>query len=326
MLDVSFIIVNYNSSALVVDLLESFEKHCYGFSYEVIIVDNASHPDQLELLRESLNGDKHMVISSEENLGFGGANNKAVEKASGKYLALINPDTLLTENSIDKVLQLRRELSDHRAIIGVKLVNADGSWQISKQTYPRITDTLMQAFFLDSLFKKSPVFDRQYYRWQDEDACSQVESIRGAFMFMETALFNELEGFDEDFFIYTEETDLCYRASQAGVKIYHFPKTSIIHLEGQSMNLNRLKTWIELYKTKILFARKHYGFLNALGLRVALGFSALNRGVLNTAMGVFLLRQPSWEKAKVYFLSTLWLLGIPITNLSPKNSHFSKRP
>lgn len=323
-MDVSFLIVNYNSAQLLKQLLSSLKTHCSGFTYEIVIVDNASKEDDKKILLELENADDCKVIFSPENLGFGKANNLGLSSVNGTYLVLLNPDTLFTENTVANVIAFRKTLDNPLAIIGVKLVNADGSWQISKQTYPRVVDTLTQAFFLDTLFKGSKYFDRQYYRWQPDNHSGIVESVRGAFMFMETAAFKQLDGFDEDFFIYTEETDLCYRANEAGTKVYHFADTRIVHLEGQSMNLNRLKTWVELYKTKILFARKHYGFMNAIALRAALAISAFNRGILNFTKGILLLSSSAGEKAKVYFLSALWLVGIPISKLSGKITLFSE--
>jgi len=269
-MDISFLIVNYNTANLVQQLLVSLRKYCIGFSYEVLIVDNASKQTDIQLLRDMEVNDGCSVIYSTENLGFGKANNLGLAEVQGKFLVLLNPDTLFIENTVEKVLAFHDSLEDTPAIIGVKLLNADGSWQISKQTYPNVRDTLFQAFFLDSLFKRSPIFDRQYYRWQDEMLSGEVESVRGAFMFMEKETMLRLNGFDEDFFIYTDETDLCYLANNSGIKVIHFAGARIMHLEGQSMNLDRLKTWVELYKTKILFARKHYGSFNALALRAAL--------------------------------------------------------
>lgn len=307
--DISIIIVNYNTRQLLRQLVDSLKTHCAEVNYEVIIVDNNSTDSSRELLGEIAAANEARVIFNEHNVGFGSANNIGFREARGDYVLLLNPDTYFVENSLDAVLAFRKQL-DTPAIIGVLLILQDGSWQKTKLMFPRLLDSLSQAFFLNSIFKGSRWFDRIFYGWLDDAETAQVECIRGAFMFMDREVYASLNGFDEDFFLFSEEVDLCRRAGYSGVPIYYYPGTKVIHLEGQSMSLDRIKNWIELYRSQILLVRKHRGRVISFFFRWILCLSAFNRILLQALL--FLLRRSDTHrvKAQMYAHSFLWFLGI----------------
>jgi GT2 family glycosyltransferase len=314
-MDVSILIVNYNTGVLLNQLMHSIEKHFKGFTYEVIIVDNDSSDISKDILLKLEKEKKAKVLLLEKNYGFARANNVGFKDIKGKFLVLLNPDTIFVENSIEKVMEFRNRLAQP-AIIGIKLIYEDGTLQHSKSIFPNLKDSFFQAVFLDSLFKKSSIFNRIYYGWQDENQTVSVDSIRGAFMFMDKDIFQILNGFDEDFFLYTEETDLCFRAHNRNIPVYYYPDTRLIHLEGRSMDLKRLNTFIELYKSKILFVRKHKGIIPSLIFKFILALAAFNRVILNGVLSL-LKRHPFYKnKFKLYWYSFLWFLGFSIKRLN----------
>jgi len=314
---ISILIVNFNTAKLVNNLVNSIEEHNSGFQYEVIIVDNDSQDEDIRILKNLEQRKNVKVIFSKQNLGFGKANNLAFHHSSGNFIVLLNPDTLLIENSLQKVLNFRLTLN-RPAIIGIRLVLEDGSWQKSKLMFPNLTNALSQAFFLDSIFKGSEIFDRVYYGWQSDSETCQVDFVRGAFMFMDREIFEKLNGFDEDYFLYTEEADLCYRAWQLGIPVWYYPETKIIHLESQSMKIDRRFTWIELYRSQILFMKKHHGRFQSFCFRLVLALSAFNRIILNSILAIFKQKRFFYEKSLIYFYSLLWLLGIPLIVKKPE--------
>lgn len=306
--DVSIIIVNYNTARLITNLLKSLQLYSEGFSYEIFIVDNKSEKADIDIL-ESFHSDNIEIISLEENIGFARANNLALQRARGNYILFLNPDTLFIENTIKKVLEFRNRLSTP-SIIGVKLLYPDASYQHSMTRFPRIRDYFYQALFLDSIFKKSRMFNAIHYGWMDKDAITEVDSIRGAFMFMDREIAEKLKGFDSDYFLYSEEIDLCYRAKKWGYPVFYFPDTKLVHLESQSMDIDRLNTFIYLYDSKIVFVQKHYGKLYAALFRYILYLQMLNRTLLNGLL-FFIKRNKFFNnKFRLFLYTFLWHLGI----------------
>ena len=175
MIDVSIIIVNYNSSRFLVNLVKSIYKFHVSLNLEIIIIDNASLDNFNEVSKQIKKIYPIKILSSQENVGFAMANNLAVKIAQGKYVLLLNPDTLFVDNSLERVFKLAEKISKPR-IIGVKLLDENLNYQTSKQTFPNVINYLFQAFFLDSIFRGSKLFDRVYYGWQNSEKSAFVSA------------------------------------------------------------------------------------------------------------------------------------------------------
>jgi GT2 family glycosyltransferase len=197
------------------------------------------------------------LIKNKVNKGFGAANNQGVKVAKGKYVLLLNNDTILFENSIKKVFDFA-ESSEGNEIISCKLLNEDKSTQKSVYDFPTLLNVLTSNLFLYLLFPNSKYFNKYHLMNKGINRITEVDVVTGAFLFMHRKVFEGLGGFDERFFFYMDDTDLCYRHKKNNGKVIYFPETSIIHLKGKSA---KGESW---FKNKhqsistIKFFQKHF--------------------------------------------------------------------
>ena len=254
-IDVSIIIVNYNSTELLKNCLDSIEKFTTGINFEIIVIDNNSMTvDFDELLKYH---HRIMLIKNDINRGFGAANNQGVEAAIGKYVLLLNNDTILSENSIKKVLDFAETLEGNETI-GCKLLNEDKTIQKSVYDFPSLLNVFTSNFFLYLLFPKLKHFNKYHLMNKGISRITEVDVVTGAFIFMSRESYEALGGFDERFFFYMDDTDLCYRHKNNNGKVVYYPETSIIHLKGKSV---KGESW---FKNKhqsistIKFFQKHF--------------------------------------------------------------------
>lgn len=254
-IDISIIIINYNSTELLINCLDSIEKFTIGINYEVIVVDNNSVIGNIETLLK--NRDRITLIKNDVNRGFGAANNQGVKIAKGKYILLLNNDTILFEHSIKKVFDFAETLEGNE-IVGCKLLNEDKTIQKSVYDFPTLLNLFTANLFLYLLFPRSKYFNKYQLMNRGLNKTTEVDVVTGAFIFISRKKFEELDGFDERFFFYMEDTDLCYRHKKDGGKVIYFPDTSIIHLKGKSA---KGESW---FKNKhqsistIKFFQKHF--------------------------------------------------------------------
>ncbi|MBK7379936.1 MAG: glycosyltransferase family 2 protein [Ignavibacteriales bacterium] len=253
--DVSVIIVNYNSTYCLVNCIASVMKYTEGVNYEIIVVDNNSTDNIQKIFFEKFPLVK--VIKNNENRGFGAANNQGAEMARGRFLLLLNNDTLFVENSIFKICDFYLK-SKGNLLIGCKLVTNNGSVQRSFYPFPHPWNLITSNLFLYKIFPRSKLMNKSYLFTKEIKEIKEVDVIVGAFMFLQRDLFIELGGFDENFFFYHEDTDLCFRFVQSGGRVLYFPQTHIIHLGGGTTDKY---PWFR-YKNKsvsvIKFAQKHF--------------------------------------------------------------------
>lgn len=254
--DVSVIIVNYNVKEFLTNCLQSVQKATSNLETEIFVVDNASTDGSMPFLKEHF--ENVTFIENDQNVGFGKANNQAIRKANGKYTLLLNPDTLLQENTLD-VLYKRMEENPAWGACGCKILNPDGSFAPeSRRSVPRVSTALYKAIGLTSLFPKSRYFGAYYQGWKDEDEAGEVPVLSGSFMFFRTTCLQEASGFDERFFMYGEDIDLCYRVKKGGWDIHYVPETSIIHYKGESTKKNEI-AYNKVFNDAIYkFFDKHY--------------------------------------------------------------------
>ena len=251
-MDVSIIIVNYNTSHLVLDCVKSIKEKTESVSYEIIVVDNNSpHDEGLSLLSEN---EDIIFVKADENLGFGRANNLGVMKAHGEFLFFLNPDTLLMNNAIFKMVQFLRKESNVGAC-GGNLYDVDGKPTHSfSKLFPSITKELDFAFnrsISKILFGKS-------YEFNYSLSPMKVAFVTGADLIVPQKVWKEVGPFSDDFFMYYEETELEFRIKKTGYHIYSVPEARIVHLEGKSFDLN-VEREKRILRGRFVYFYKVYG-------------------------------------------------------------------
>lgn len=253
----TIIIVNYNVRDFLLQCLRSIERAATQLDVEVIVVDNHSTDGSVEYLRPLF---PHVTwIESRENLGFGRGNNVGIMQAQGNYTLLLNPDTILSEDTLD-VMKEYMDTHPEVGIAGCKVLNADGSFQVQcRRGFPTPWASFCKLFGLQKLFPTSPLFARYNQTFRSENDEYYVDALIGAFMFCRTPMLQALGGFDEDFFMYGEDLDLCFRASNAGWKTAYYPKTTTLHFKGESTRRSSMNEVKVFYEAMVIFARKHYG-------------------------------------------------------------------
>lgn len=238
-MQLSVIILNYNVRYFLEQCVLSVQKALEGIDGEIIVIDNNSSDDSCRMMKQRFPNVK--LIENKENAGFPKGNNIGVAQAKGEYICILNPDTVVAEDTFSKLLN-----TDHQplntehwqlttGIIGCKLIDGTGHFlPESKRGIPSPWVAFTKIFGLYKLFPKSRLFNRYYAQHLSENQSGKVEILVGAFMMMKRELYNELGGFDEKCFMYSDDIDLSYMALQKGKTNYYFHETSVIHYKGES--------------------------------------------------------------------------------------------
>lgn len=255
-MDLSVIIVNYNTCELTIQALDSVFQNTRGLEFEVFVVDNASVDESIETIRMCY--PQVTIIANDANLGFAAANNKAIALASGQYILLLNSDTIVQEDCLSRcVMYLNRH--PETGALGCRILLADGQLDHAcKRGFPTPQASLFYFLKLHKLFPYSRYFGQYTLDYISEDSISEVDAITGAFMMVRKETIEEIGLLDEDFFMYGEDLDWCYRIKAAGWKIIYFPEARIIHLKGGSGGRKSRKSIFEFHQSMRLFYDKHY--------------------------------------------------------------------
>ncbi len=257
MIDISIIIVNYNVRYFLEQCLISISKAVGNLNVEIFVVDNNSIDNSVESIKNKF--PDVQLIANKENVGFAKANNQAMKLAKGKYILLLNPDTLVEEDTLVRSYEYMEQNQDTGAL-GVKLIDGEGAFlPESKRGFPNLSSSFFRLSGLSKLFPKSKIFNRYNLGFLDENKIAEVDVLCGAFMFIRRSILDEVGLLDEDFFMYGEDIDFSYRIKKAGYKIIYFPKTKIIHFKGESTKKSSLKYHNIFYRAMAIFAKKHYG-------------------------------------------------------------------
>lgn len=275
-MELSVIIVNYNVKYFLEQALLSVVRASVGLSVEVFVVDNNSVDDSVLMVREKF--PEVILIANPGNPGFSVANNQAIRQAKGKYVLLLNPDTVVEENTFKVCLDFMDQ-HPQAGGLGVKMIDGSGNFlPESKRGFPSPFVAFCKTFGLSSLFPKSKTFNRYHLGFLDDHENHEVEVLAGAFMLLRHSVLDEIGLLDEAFFMYGEDIDLSYRIVQGGYKNYYLADTRIIHYKGESTkkgSLNYVKTF---YNAMIIFARKHFqgerAWLYIMMLKLAIYFRA----------------------------------------------------
>jgi O-antigen biosynthesis protein len=274
MFDISIIIVNYNVRDILDTCIASiYQSNASRFKIEIFVVDNNSIDGSVDLIKNKY--PEVNLISNDVNLGFSKANNIALKKVQGKYVLILNPDTVLEEGTFDKLISFCESNNSIGAVTS-KLLRANGKLDSAcKRSFPTLSVALPRILGLSKIFPKSKLFGKYNLSYLDENKTYEVDAVCGAFMFIPKFVFDKVGLFDEDYFMYGEDLDLCYRIKKIGLKIFYYPDVKTIHLKGESTRKTNLSYVNNFYGAMTLFVRKN----------ISKGYSLLN---VSLQIGIFL--------------------------------------
>ncbi len=257
----SVVIVNYNVRYFLEQCLHSVFKSGNKIEMEVFVVDNQSVDGSADMVKEKFPMVK--LIVNQENAGFSKANNQAIKRARGRYILLLNPDTVVEDDTLSAVTDFMESHPDAGAL-GVKMLDGQGRFlPESKRGLPTPGVAFCKIFGLSALFPKSRLFSKYHLGYLDKDKCHVVDVLSGAFMLIRKEALEKTGLLDESFFMYGEDVDLSHRITKSGYKNYYYPGTRIIHYKGESTKKSSVNYVLVFYNAMIIFARKHFSHKNA---------------------------------------------------------------
>jgi GT2 family glycosyltransferase len=257
----SVVIVNYNVEHFLEQCLISVKNAMNDIEGEVFVVDNNSIDGSVKMVKEKFPEVK--LIVNKKNVGFSKANNQAIRLSKGEYVLLLNPDTVVENDTFKKVVDFM-DLHPDAGALGVKMVDGSGNFlPESKRGLPTPEAAFYKMFGISKLFPKSKRFSKYHLGYLDENEIHKVEVLAGAFMLLRKKVLDKIGLLDESFFMYGEDIDLSYRIIKAGYKNYYFPKTRIIHYKGESTKKSSVNYVLVFYRAMVIFAKKHYTQKNA---------------------------------------------------------------
>lgn len=251
----SMIMVNYRSAIFCLQAIDSFKRAAERISYEIILVDNDSQDDSLLLFDKYLSEDVELIVSN-ENLGFAKANNLAIERSKGKYILLLNPDTIIAEDSITLSLNKMEEDASIGALAN-KMYDIKGNYlRESKRALPNMWSSFCKFSGLSNIFPKSKIFASYYMGHLSDEKEGEIDILCGAYMMIRREALDESGLFDERFFMYGEDIDLSYRIKKAGYRNYFLP-IPMLHYKGESSKQNLERYIDSFYDAMYLFYEKY---------------------------------------------------------------------
>lgn len=267
-MDLSVIIVTYKAKDLLRNALRAVFVSQTNYSYEVIVVDNDSQDGTIEMLEQEFlsapaySGKLNFIKNTNE--GFSKGNNRGIRQAKGEYTLILNPDTKVGTDTFQTMLDFMKRRPDV-GIATCKLIKADGKLDLaSRRGFPNPSAAIYRFTGLSFLFPKSKRFAAYNLTYKSDDEEYEIDACNGAFMLISFACLKAVKGFDEDFFMYDEDIDLCLRAKQAGFMVWYYPQTITIHYKGQPYKVSRRSLYV-FHQSKWIYYKKHlapkYNFL-----------------------------------------------------------------
>lgn len=252
----AIIIISFNVCKLLKECLESIYRETTRTRFEIWVIDNLSRDDSVRMLKESF-PEVHL-IENQENLGFTRANNQAIAKCQSDLVLLLNPDTLIQDGALDKMVQFMDEHPDV-GVSGCRVLNPDGSLQLAcRRSIPSPKVAFYRLSGLSRLFPNSKVMAKYNLTYLDPDKPHEVDAVSGAFLLIRKQVVDRIGMLDETFWIFGEDIDWCIRAKKAGWKVMYYPDARILHYKGIGCGTNSRKTSYEFYRAMYLFHRKHF--------------------------------------------------------------------
>ena len=278
MVDVSVIIVAWNVRQLLHDCLKSVYQKTRDIDFEVIYVDNASQDGSVQMVKEQFA--EVRIIENDKNEGFIKANNQGIEIAQGRYVLLLNSDTILLDNAVAKTVRFA-DANPDAAVFGCKVLNPDRTIQRTCFMYPSVLNMFLAATYLYKIFPKSRFFGREHMTWWGFDEAREVETICGCFSLVRKEAIDQVGPMDERYFVYGDDPDWCYRFKKAGWKVMFTPDGRIIHYGGQTTSQKARAFRLQLEGSKLIFMKLHRS-------KAAFPFACLMAALF------FFLRVPYW--------------------------------
>lgn len=303
-MDLSIICVNWNSVDYLRAAIATIRKYTHNVSYEIIVVDNASPDGRAKILKAEF--PEIQLVESNVNLGFAKANNLGFKYSSGHYLLFLNPDTELVGPAIDVMVERMNSLPD-AGVVGCKLLNSDGSIQTSSvQTFPTIMNQLLDIDYLRARWPHCKLWDVGML-FSENCGPVQVEMISGACLMVSRGVFEKVNLFSEEYFMYADDVDLCYKIQSLGLKNYYIGDATVIHHGGKSSSQRSANQWSVIMKFNSIFqfCVKTHGWFYGLVYRMAMAGSALVRLVLLGAL--FIVRSWQSKASSLRYAATKWI-------------------
>jgi len=299
MMDLSIIIVNWNTKEYLLPCLRSIFDGGQGMNREVIVVDNGSRDGIGEEVKK-MYPSAHF-IENEKNFGFAKAANQGLQKASGRYILLLNPDTKVKNGAIERLISFM-DAHSNAGVAGAQLLNGDGSKQNSIANFPSLGTELLNKSLLRWLFpKKFPGKER------NSSDPIEVDSVIGACMMVRREAMDQVGLLDDNYFLFLEETDWCYRMKRAGWKVYHVPQAEAYHFQGKSAEKEKERARVEYFRSRYHFFKKNRGNLQYLilfiGLLIRLGFEFVAM-IVASMITLFMIK--GWRKKLSIYAYLLW--------------------
>lgn len=257
-MDISVIIVNYNVKELLEQCINSVFAASKNLAVEIIIVDNNSFDGSIDYIKKKFTSEFRIkIVENKTNTGFAKANNQGAAIAIGKYLLILNPDTILQEDTLTKSLG-EYQKNEKSGALTCKLILPNGNLDLAcRRSFPTPSVALYRILGLSKVFPKNKTFGKYNLTFLSEDESYEVDSIVGAFMLIRKDIYESVKGFDEDYFMYGEDIDLCFRIKKKGFKNYYFAGTSIIHYKGESTKKSSVSYVNNFYGAMQIFVKKN---------------------------------------------------------------------
>jgi GT2 family glycosyltransferase len=305
----SIVVVNYNVKYFLEQCLHSVFKASEHLETEVFVVDNRSVDGSVQMVREKF--PQVILIDNQQNVGFSKANNQAIRQAKGEYILLLNPDTVVEDDTFEKITAFMDDHPDAGGL-GVKMVDGKGKFlPESKRGLPTPAVAFYKIFGLAALFPRSKTFGQYHLTFLSNDEVHSVDVLSGAFMLLRRTTLDKVGLLDESYFMYGEDIDLSYRITKGGFRNYYFPHTRIIHYKGESTKKSSINYVLVFYKAMIIFARQHFSQKNAwlfsLLINMAIYFRAFLSILRRMLKNIMLpLLDAVVIYAGIYFIQNYW--------------------
>ena len=313
MIDLSIIVINWNTKEDLLHCLESIFKMGTGIQREVIVVDNGSRDGSGVEVKKAFPA-VHL-IQNDRNIGFAKATNQGFKNSSGRYVLLLNPDTQVKHGAIEQLVSFM-DTHLEAGVAGAQLLNSDGSKQNSIANFPSLATELLNKSLLRWLCPKKFLGKERDYSEPVE-----VDSVIGACMMVRRDALDQVGLLDEDYFLFLEETDWCYRMKKGGWKIYHVPQAEVYHFQGKSAEAVKKEARVEFYRSRYHFFKKNSGHLQwfnlLIGLLIRLGFEFVTM-IVASMITLFMIK--GWrEKLSIYAYLFGWHLRFCPEGMGLKN-------
>jgi GT2 family glycosyltransferase len=305
----SIIIVNYNGSDFIVNCLSSIFSGV-DTTFEVVIVDNASTDFSANMISEFIkNNDRNSLkfIRLEKNIGFAGASNLGAKNSSGWYLLFLNPDTGILSGSADDMIEFYSSMEADLKIgaMGIKIFNQDMGLQYSSRAFLTLGRQFYESFFLDKIFVKTKTFGAYFMKWWDHSDTMQVDWVSGAAMLLSREKFIGSGLFDPDYFMYSEDADLCLRLSRNGYRNYYYPFFCVMHHDAGIASCDQPLRNVQIWRSRRIYFAKNYSRVHAGIFSTLYLFFVLNRISLFFVLSCFFMINSGFKIRAKQYLKTL---------------------